>query len=70
MPALKVRTLTIGIAAHRIPWGAYRTFCGRSVELENRRKAIEVCQDCVDAEPIWWDHAWAGNPAWRPELPY
>lgn len=39
---------TIGSTEHLAPRGAYRTLCGKSTELSNRRKAYEICSICAD----------------------
>jgi hypothetical protein len=44
---MKLTKHTIGTTEHRAPRGAYRTFCGKSVELANRRKAYDTCATCT-----------------------
>lgn len=46
----KLRRLTIGYTEHTAPHRAYRTLCGRSVELASPgRKAVDECDECRTA---------------------
>ncbi len=55
---MTMTTHTIGSTAHRAPRGAYRTICGKSTELANRRKAYDECASCFSS---WRERLHAGE---------